>query len=235
MFEPLHRVSFPLLSHLLAAKQDPARMLDRGVAVASTASGVVLVAMACSAQELVPFVFGEQWREVGEILPWICAALLVAGPLSVVAVGFLYASDAPSVVLWATVVHSLVLFAVAFSLLDVVGPAAIGMGSLSGAIVDAAIMARAIRKRSSSRPLEGLLPTLAVAAGAAAAGLTVSQALGSGPLSGIAAGLTGAVVYVAVVAVVRRAVLVDTVRLIGAAVRSGLTRERPLAAAGEPT
>ncbi|NUT55030.1 MAG: oligosaccharide flippase family protein, partial [Thermoleophilia bacterium] len=92
MFEPLHRVSFPVLSHMLAAKQDPAPMLARGVAVSSTASGVVLVSMGASAPELVPFVFGEQWREVGLILPWICAALLVAGPLSVVAVGYLYAS-----------------------------------------------------------------------------------------------------------------------------------------------
>jgi O-antigen/teichoic acid export membrane protein len=233
MFEPLHRVSFPLLSHVLAAKQDPARMLDRGVAVASTASGVVLVAMAAASPELVPFVFGEQWREVGDILPWICAALLVAGPLSVVAVGFLYASDAPSVVLRATIIHSLVLFAVAFPLLDVVGPAAIGMGSLSGAIVDAAIMARAIRHRSSARPLDGLLPTLAVAAVAGAAGLVVSEWSGPGALAGIAAGTTAAFMYLGILTAVRRAVLKDTVGLIGDAVRSGLGRERGFAPAGE--
>src|SRR5918992_141425 len=134
MFEPLHRVSFPVLSHMLAAKQDPARMLDRGVAVASTASGVVLVSMAAA---------------------------------------------------------SPVLVAVAFSLLPAVGPAAIGMGSLAGAIVDAAIMARAIRKRSSSRPLDGLLPTLAVAAIAAPAGLAVSAAAGPGVLAGVEGGLRG--------------------------------------------
>jgi O-antigen/teichoic acid export membrane protein len=230
MFEPLHRVSFPLLSHMLAAKQDPARMLDRGVAVASTASGVLLVAMAASSPELVPFVFGEQWREVGEILPWICGSLLVAGPLSVVAVGFLYASDAPGVVLRATIIHSLVLFAVAFPLLPVVGPAAIGIGSLSGAIVDAAIMARAIQQRSSSRPLEGLLPTVAVALVAAAAGLAVSAASGPGVLAGIEAGVVAAAVYLGVLTIVRRSVLADTIGLIRDAVRSGLSRERGLAA-----
>jgi O-antigen/teichoic acid export membrane protein len=234
MFEPLHRVSFPVLSHMLAAKQDPAKMLDRGVAVASTASGIVLVAMGASAPELVPFVFGEQWREVGHIIPWICAALLVAGPLSVVAVGFLYASDAPSVVLRATILHSLMLFAVAFSLLPVLGPMAIGMGSLSGAIVDAAIMAHAIQQRSSSRPLDGLLPTLAVAAVAGAAGFAVVAVSGPGVLTGIEAGLAAAGVYTAVLALVRRAVVLDTLKLIGDAVRSGLTRERgPAAPAAE--
>lgn len=233
MFEPLHRVSFPLLAHVLAAKQDPARMLDRGVAVASTASGVVLVGMAVSAPELVPFVFGAQWAPVGEIIPWICAALLVAGPLSVVAVGFLYASGAPSVVLRATIAHSLVLFAVAFSLLGPVGPEAIGMGSLSGAIVDAAIMARAIRKRSSSRPLDGLLPTLAVAALAGAGGFAVVAAAGPGVIAGIAGGLAAAIGYVAVLAVVRRSVVLDTLGLIGSAVRSGVTREPALTPAAD--
>jgi len=234
MFEPLHRVSFPVLSHMLAAKQDPARVLDRGVAVASTASGVVLVAMGASAPELVPFVFGEQWREVGQIIPWICAALLVAGPLSVVAVGFLYASDAPSVVLRATILHSLALFAVAFPLLPLVGAQAIGMGSLTGAIVDAAIMARAIQQRSSSRPLEGLLPTLAVAAVAGAAGLATAQLAGTGVLAGIAAGLVAAFVYAAILAAVRRSVLEDTLRMIIDAVRTGVTREAKLAPAVKP-
>jgi O-antigen/teichoic acid export membrane protein len=221
LFEPLHRVSFPVLSHVLAAKQDPAKMLDRGVAVASTASGVVLVGMAAASPELVPFVFGEQWRQVGEILPWICGSLLVAGPLSVVAVGFLYASDAPGVVLKATIIHSLVLFAVAFPLLPVVGPAAIGIGSLAGAIVDAAIMATAISRRSSSRPLEGLLPSVVVGVIAAGAGLAIAAA-GSGVLAGIEGGLAAAGIYVAVLAVVRRAVVLDTLGLIGGAVRSAL-------------
>jgi O-antigen/teichoic acid export membrane protein len=233
MFEPLHRVSFPVLSHVLAAKQDPAKMLDRGVAVASTAAGVVLVGMAAACPGLVPFVFGEQWRPVGEILPWICAALLVAGPLSVVAVGFLYASDAPSVVLKATIAHTLVLFAVAFSLLGEIGPQAIGMGSLAGAIVDAAIMAHAIRTRSSSRPLDGLLPTVAVAVLAGGIGLAISAAGGHDVLSGIEGGLAAAFVYVAVLSLVRRAVMLDTLHLIGGAVRSGLSREPGLTPAAD--
>jgi O-antigen/teichoic acid export membrane protein len=233
MFEPLHRVSFPVLSHVLAAKQDPAKMLDRGVAVASTASGVVLVAMASGCPGLVPFVFGEQWRPVGEILPWICGSLLVAGPLSVVAVGFLYACDAPSVVLKATVLHTLVLFAVTFPLLPVVGPQAIGIGSLAGAIVDAAIMARAIQVRSSSRPLDGLLPTVGVATIAGGVGLLVSAAGGHDVLSGIEGGVAAAVIYVAVLGLVRRAVMLDTLHLIAGAVRTGLSREPALTPAAD--
>jgi O-antigen/teichoic acid export membrane protein len=233
MFEPLHRVSFPVLSHVLAAKQDPAKMLDRGVAVASAASGVVLVAMAAACPGLVPFVFGEQWRAVGEMLPWICGSLLVAGPLSVVAVGFLYACDAPSVVLKATIVHTAVLFAVCFSLLPVIGPQAIGIGSLAGAIVDAAIMARAIQQRSSSRPLEGLIPTVIIATVAGAAGLLVSAAGGHDVLSGIEGGAVAAGLYLVLLGLTRRAVVLDTLHLIGSAVRTGLSKEPALTPAAD--
>jgi peptidoglycan biosynthesis protein MviN/MurJ (putative lipid II flippase) len=160
---------------------------------------------------------------------------LVAGPLSVVGVGFLYASDAPSVVLKATLVHTIVIFVIAFPLLPVVGPAAIGIGSLTGAVVDAMIMSRAIQRRSSSRPLEGLLPTLAVAAVAAASGLAVSAVGPPGLVTGIEAGASAAAVYLAIMAVVRRAVMVDTFGLIADAVRSALSREPKLTpVAGDP-
>ncbi len=226
LFEPLHRVSFPLLSHMRAARQDPTRLMDRGIAIAGTASGLVLVAFAASASELVPAVFGEQWRAAGTIVPFICAALLVAGPLSVVAVGFLYAGNEPSVVVKVTIVHTIVVFAVALPLLPTVGPEAIGMGSLSGAIVDAAIMATAIARRSAARPLRAHLPTLVIAAPAALIGMAVTAGAGTGLVAAIAGGLAAASVYLLTMTLVRRAVLVDTARMIIQAVRSGITRER---------
>ncbi len=87
-------------------------------------------------------------------------------------------------------------------------------------------MAHAISRRCSSRPLEGLLPigrSSRVVAGGA--GLAISAAAGSGVLAGIEGGLAAAGIYVAVLAVVRRAVVLDTIGLIGGAVRSGLARE----------
>ena len=188
--------------------------MDRGIAIAGTASGLVLVAFAASASELVPAVFGEQWRAAGTIFPFICAALLVAGPLSVVAVGFLYAGNEPSVVVKVTIVHTIVVFAVALPLLPTVGPEAIGMGSLSGAIVDAAIMATAIARRSAARPLRAHLPTLVIAAPAALIGMAVTAGAGTGLVAAIAGGLAAACVYLLTMTLVRRAVLVDTARMI---------------------
>jgi O-antigen/teichoic acid export membrane protein len=233
MFEPLHQVAFPLLSHMRATGQETSRLLDRGVAVAGTASGLVLVSTAAAAPELVPAVFGEQWRPVGAILPWACAALLVWGPVGVVAVGFLYADDAPSVVLKASVLQTIVLFAVALPLLPVLGPEAIGVGLLPGAIADTWFMARAIHARSPARPLRALWPTLAVGALAGAVGTAVTTGMPGGLIAAAAGGLTAAGVYLAVLALVRRAVLIETAGLIVDAVRSGISREPPPAPEAE--
>ena len=121
------------MSHVLAAREDPAGLINRGVAISAAASGLVLAGTAAASYELVPALFGEQWRAAGTIVPWICAALVVAGPVSVVGVGFLYALGEPGIVLRAILLHTIALYAVAFPLLPVVGPAAIGLGSLAGA------------------------------------------------------------------------------------------------------
>lgn len=227
VFEPIHRVMFPLMSQMRAAGRDLADTMERGIAVAGAASGLLLVSFAAAAPELVPAVFGEQWRPVGPILQWVCGGLLVAAPLSVIAVGFLYSANEPSVVLRATILHTVGLYAVAFSLLPVLGPEAIGMGSFTGGVVDAAIMARAIRTRSSARPLAAHLPTLAVAAPAAALGMIVTWSAGTGLMAAAAGGVVAGSVYLALTALFRRAVFLDAARLIADAVRSGFRREAP--------
>ena len=233
MFEPLHRVSFPYLSRVLAAGKDPARLLDRGVAMAGALSGLVLVSTAAAAPEVVPALFGEEWEQVARILQLVCAALFVAGPVAVAGVGFLYAVGAPSVVLRATLLHTATLFAVAFTLLPFLGPAAIGLGSLSGAIVDALVMDRALRRRTSARPLRRLAPILLVGAVAAATGLFVTEAAGPGVLAGLAGATVAALVYVAALAVVRREVVLDAARQIRAATGNAFARDEPTATPAE--
>jgi len=225
MFEPIHRVSFPYMTHVLAARENPARLIERGIGISATAAGLVLAGTAAAAPELVPGVFGEQWRGAGPIVPWICAALIVAGPVSVVGVGYLYALGAPSVVLRAIVLHTIALYAVAFPLLPVFGPAAIGMGSLAGAVVDAVVMAHAISARTTARPLRALGPPVAIAAVSGSIGLAVSAYIGQGLLSAIAGGAAAGIAYLALLAVFQRPALRETGRLLRQAVQAGLSRD----------
>jgi O-antigen/teichoic acid export membrane protein len=226
--EPLHRVAFPYMSQLNAAKEDPGPAIERGMRVTATALGVVLVALAAGAAGLVPGVFGEQWADTAIAVQWVCGSLLIAAPLAVVAVGFLYAIGEPSVVLRATILHTLTLFAVAFPLLPFAGLNAIGAGSLAGAVVDAVVIGMAVQRLSSARPFRLLAVPIALAVPAALAGALVTRELGDDLLAGLAGAALAALSYVVATFVFRRQTLLDTAGLLRRSVRAGLGRDRPL-------
>jgi O-antigen/teichoic acid export membrane protein len=224
--EPLHRVAFPYMSQLRAAREDPGPVIERGIRVTGTVAGVVLTGLAAGASGLVPGVFGEQWRETAVAVQWVCGSLLVAAPLAVVAVGFLYAVGEPSVVLRATVVHTVTLFVVAFPLLPFVGVNAIGAGSLAGAVVDAVILGRAVARRSSARPFGFMAVPLVLGAPAAVAGALLTHELGNNLPAALAGGLLAALLYLGAVFLVRRETLLETASLVARSLRTGLGRDR---------
>jgi O-antigen/teichoic acid export membrane protein len=235
IIEPLHRVAFPYMSQLRAAREDPGPVIERGIRVTGTAAGVVLVGLAASASGLVPAVFGEQWHETAIAVQWVCGSLLVAAPLAAVAVGFLYAEDAPSVVLRATILQTIALFAVACPLLPFYGVSAIGAGSLAGAVVDALILGRAVSARSSARPFRLMAVPVIFGLPSAAMGWFVTRALGDDFAAAIAGGFLAASVYVSAVFVFRRETMLETASVVRRSVRAGLGRDRVVSMpAGEP-
>jgi O-antigen/teichoic acid export membrane protein len=225
LIEPLHRVAFPYMSQLQAAAEDPAPVIERGIRVTGAAAGVVLVGLAAGAAGLVPGVFGAQWSETAVAVQWVCCSLIVAAPLAVVAVGYLYALGEPSIVLRATIAHTLTLFAVAFPLLPFYGVSAIGAGSLAGAVVDAAILGRVVGARSGARPFRLMAVPLVLGVPAAAAGAVVTRELGSDFVAGAAGGALGAVLYLIALFVLRRSTLVETAWLVRRSVTVALARD----------
>ena len=235
IIEPVHRVAFPYMSQLRAAQEDPGAIIERGIRVAGTAAGVVLVGLFAGASGLVPGVFGEQWTDTAVAVQWVCVSLLVAAPLAVVAVGYLYALGEPAVVLRATIAHTLTLFAVTFPLLPFMGVHAIGAGSLAGALVDALIMGRAIAARSSARPFRLMAVPLALGLPAATLGALSTRGLGNDLLAGLAGGSLAALAYLVAVFLLRRQTFFETGALVVRSVRAGLGRERPTPlVAGQP-
>jgi O-antigen/teichoic acid export membrane protein len=231
MFEPLHRVSLPYMTQVMARRQEPGRLIDRGVVVSATASGLVLSAAAAALPGLVPIVFGAQWAPAGDVTPWVCAALLVAGPASVAGVGYLYAADAPGIVLRATVLHTIATFAVTLPLLHFVGLTAVGIGLLVGSVVDVVVISRGITSKTSAHPLRVAVPLLAIAFLAGVGGTLVAST-GDGVVAALAGAATACVIYVALIALFRLGALRETSRLVAQAVRHGLSREERFAPTG---
>jgi O-antigen/teichoic acid export membrane protein len=235
VIEPLHRVAFPYMSQVHAAHEDPGPVIERAMRVTATALGCVLVGLAAGATGLVPGIFGAQWADTAIAVQWVCGSLLVAAPLATVAVGYLYAIGEPSVVLRATILHSLTLFAVCFPLLPVAGMHAIGAGSLAGAIVDVLVIGLAVQRRTATPALRLAAAAVALGVPAAIAGAVITSRLGDDLAAGLAGAAAGAACYAGAVYVFRRAAFVDTASLLRRSVRAGLGRQPAASVAGQPS
>jgi O-antigen/teichoic acid export membrane protein len=212
------RVGFPAVARLLETGRDPRPVLERGVATLAVAIGLVVVAMAGFAPAL-PAVVGEAWDEVPATVAWAGIALLLNGPLYVMAAGYLYAVDDVGAVIRAAIAQTAVWFAVTLPLLDTLGAEAVGLGWIAGGTLNSILLARRTRQHTSASLVANLLPPAAAAIAAGAVGWSVATALGETVPGGVAGALAGELVLVGALFIGRRALLRDAYRLISGSVR----------------
>jgi O-antigen/teichoic acid export membrane protein len=183
--------------------------------------------MVASAPALVPLLFGEVWTDVSLILPGCAVALAVLGPVGVSAHAYLYSIGDSRTPLWAGVAGIVVRLACTFALLPGVGVTAIGVGWAAGAVVELPLLLRRVRRESGTRlwprvltpALSAVLPSVLGWRVATELGVTVPSAL-----AGAAIALIGSL---ALMVVVGRRQLADSIRFTTRATRaawSGLRR-----------
>ena len=187
-FSSLYVVGFPAMSNLLARGEDAAPIILRTVRRAAIAATFVFPAFAAASPELIPAVFGEKWGDAADIMPFICLSTLVLGSIAVASTSYLSAAGRPGIVAWASVSLGVVWIAVTAPLLPLIGVAAIGVGNLAGAVVEAAILDRVTRRAAGVAPHRPLLRPLAVALVAGTAGWLVCTSGPSGLWIALAAG-----------------------------------------------
>jgi O-antigen/teichoic acid export membrane protein len=218
------RVSYPAMARILGAGEDPRAVIERGVAVVSLAIGLVLVGLVGFAPAGLPALLGERWHDVPAALLWASLGLLLGAPIAVATIGYLYAADRAGTIVWATVWHALVWFAVTIPLLPSLGAPAVGVGWVPAGIVMAAIAGRrAAELTGAAIARNAALPT-AAAVLAGAAGWALAAPRPETLVWGAAGALTAECVLLAALALTKRSLLVDTYALGARAVRSSLTR-----------
>lgn len=225
VYEGMWRVSYPAMSQLMAAGEDVRPILERGIRVVAAASALFLAPVAACGAALFPSLLGARWGPAASILPGMCLGLVIGGPVSVSLAGFLFACGDSGTPLRGTALHTAAQFAVGFSLLPVLGPVALGLAALTASMVDAAVIARAARRRAGVRSLPELAPAVLAAVAAATPGWLLTHAYP--PTIGLALGAAAltVAVYLALLAVVARPLLVDLWSL----VLSAAHRRRPVA------
>jgi O-antigen/teichoic acid export membrane protein len=184
------------------------------------ATALVLAPLAATATALVPLAFGAPWRSAAAVVPTAALGLMVSGPLSAMAGGYLYAVGDARAVLRGVVLHTAAWAAVALPLVPSLGVAAMGWGWLAACVVETAVLSAALRRHAGTPLLSGLAwPTLAAAAGALA-GRVVSDGAGGGAVGVVAGGVVAVAATAFVLLLSDREALRDTGRLVATAARA---------------
>ncbi len=170
-FSSLFTVGFPAMSNLLARGEDLAPVILRTVRRAAIVAIFIFPAFAAASPQLIPVVFGEQWRDAADIMPFICLSTLILGSIAVASTSYLSAVGRPGIVAWASASLGVVWIGITAPLLPVIGVTAIGVGNLAGALVEALILSLATRRATKVAPYRPLLRPLAVALVAGSGGL----------------------------------------------------------------
>jgi O-antigen/teichoic acid export membrane protein len=220
----LWRVSYPAMSRLINANEDPSRMIERGLGPLAIGIGLFLTALVGSSPASVPVVFGDKWSGAADVLPWAGAAIMVAAPISVVAMGYLYSVGDASTLLRCEVLNALAFWAVAFPLLPSLRLTALGAGWLASALVEATILGRAIASRTKARVFATLWPPTAAAVLGGAAGWILASSSRPTLMTALSGGALAEAVFVCAMLVISRPLLGATVSVVGQAARSSLAR-----------
>jgi polysaccharide transporter, PST family len=169
-FTSLYTVGFPAMSRILAGGEDPGPIILRVVRRASIVATLVFPAFIAASPALVPVLFGAEWADAAYVLPFVALSTVILGSISVGALSYLNAAGKPGIVAIATATFGVIWVVVTACLLPSLGIEAIGVGNLTGALVEAVILDRATRNAAGVAPYRPIVRPVAVAVIAGAVG-----------------------------------------------------------------
>ena len=225
-FSSLYVVGFPAMANVLARGEAIGPIILRTVRRAAVAGTLIFATFAAVSPKLIPAVFGARWQDAALIIPLICLSTLLHGSISVAASSYLTAAGRPGIVAIASACLGVIWLAITAALLPSIGVAAIGIGNLAGALVDAAVLNAATKRASGVAPCRPLIRPLAVALLGGGLGWLLCVEGPDGFLTVAVAGLFTFVVCALGLLVVCRKDLADIVQLALGSVRSALPRLR---------
>jgi O-antigen/teichoic acid export membrane protein len=213
LMESLWRVSFPAMSRLRETGEDPLPVVERAASMAAVVSGLLVVPLAGSAPALIPVLFGAHWDPAVRVLPLAAGGVMLAGPISAVAIGYLLSEGRTGVMLRMAIVDGLASWAVGLPLLAAVGVIGLGFGSIASGTVDLVFLTVAVWQRRWRHGFSFTLIPLASVIAASIPAWLIATALGKNVVALLVSVLVGELIYGACMLLFRRPVVNHTVRL----------------------
>jgi O-antigen/teichoic acid export membrane protein len=214
VFESLWRVSFPAMSRLEEVEYNSALALRRIMNIVGLVGGFVIVCLASTSPDLLQVVFGARWQPASVLIFPTCMGLLVNGPVSVAAAGYLYARGQTNSILVATIAHTAAWVGIALGLYDWLGLVSVALGALAGGLVDSVILGRALRRTSGVKVEQVLALPIVIGVISAGIGYLVCAQLSRGLPGLLVSVVVGGSVFLAAMAALSRGVLKDLVVLV---------------------
>ena len=180
LFESMWSVGFPAFSRLMDSDEDNdiGGLLERTVGTFAVAASAILCPLVAASPALVPLLFGAEWTDVSLILPGAALALMISGPIGLVASAYFYAKGDAGTGLKMSIITDLVRIAVTLALLSRFGAAAIGLGWFVGSLAGMAFTVPRARRASGARLGRRMLGPCVSATLAGAVGWLVADELG---------------------------------------------------------
>jgi O-antigen/teichoic acid export membrane protein len=219
LFDSLWRVTYPAMARLIDIDAEPARALERGLRVSTAGAGAIVAVLAGSSPALVPALFGARWHDAIAILPCACLGVLIEGPLSACAVGYLSAIGRVGTVIRASGLQAAVLFVTGVPLLNAFGTFGLGVAWLAGSVAATILLGLAVHKHARIHILRAMAGSVASACVAGGASYVVAT-LVHPPALGLAASASVAVAsYLALTAMLCPADLLYMLQTVRGVVR----------------
>jgi O-antigen/teichoic acid export membrane protein len=212
VFEGSWRVAFPAMSRLRDAGRDLTTIAERALALATTTTGLAVVAVGSTIPALIPSAFGTKWNDAIPVAPILLVALLIGGPMLACATGYFSALDQPGKGLRAEIVGTVVAFAVALPLLAPAGAVGLVTGILVSTIASTGYFARELH-RDGIRAGSTVARSVVISLVAGTPGWLLADALGPTLWAAAAGGLTGVAVYSVLAWALQRDTARDALRL----------------------
>ncbi|MGZ4264265.1 MAG: oligosaccharide flippase family protein [Solirubrobacteraceae bacterium] len=211
VFQALWRVSYPTMARLRAYGEDTRLTVERFARLTALASGAVLAPLAASAHFIVPALFGDRWAPAASPIPWASAGLLVAGPISVAATGYLYSEKDVRTPLLATILGGAVWISLTAVLLRPLGIAAVGLALMVASWTEALLFSRALWRAGIAVSRMIVVP-VALAVASALVAQALQEPLASALIPGIITATVALSAYLALSFAFNRSDLLATAR-----------------------
>ncbi|MDP9224126.1 MAG: oligosaccharide flippase family protein [Actinomycetota bacterium] len=204
VFQSLWQVSYPAVSRMLEAGEDPRAVIQKGAAMLTVGSGALLTGLVAASPALIPSVFGSNWSDAADYMPGACLALLVGGPISATVSGYLLARGRALPIVRIQIVGTLTWWAAAFSLVRPIGAAGLGIGWAASSIIETLLLARLARRASGARVFRACGPTMLTATAVGGVSWLIARSLPATVPVGLISGAIATAAFCGVLLVLDR-------------------------------